>query len=115
MGAVVVRIVGGVGRAFSGSIVAFEEGVNGAERFGEFNTSEALTCRLACGVISSLSGAKVWAGADIRVSLTTGLSGTVEAGAAIGTCFGGSLTAAGSFAMVEIGGYEGGPRGAILV
>ena len=107
-GADVVTIVGGVGWFFSGRSVANEAGLRGVDGLEEFNTSEALTWRLACGVLSLFSKVidELGAGADMRVSLytDTGLSATAAEGTAVGICFGGALAVVGGFVNTEVGG-----------
>jgi hypothetical protein len=101
-GAEVVTIEGGVGRAFSGSIVVSEAGVGDVAGFEAFNTSDALTWRLACGVVSVLSGgnAELGVGADMRVSLYTGigLCEMIFVGDTNGACMGSSMSGVEGFA-----------------
>lgn len=89
-----------------------KEGLNEEEESWDLSISDALACRLACGVIS-FSGL----GTDIRVSFITGLSGVMVEGEVAERATGGSIgwEACGDLGRTEVGGYEGGPRGAILV
>lgn len=89
-----------------------KEGLNEEEDSWDLSISDALACRLASGVVS-FSGL----GTDIRASLITGLSGVMVEGEVVERDADGSFgwAVCGDLGRTEVGGYEGGPRGAILV
>lgn len=107
IGVVIEEVVVGT----SGS-EALLDGTNGEVILDVSRGSEALTCRLGCGV-----GSPSVSGAGEENSAAIGVSSAMDATAGCsGFSFGSSnVNGWGRGSVEDVGGYEGGPRGAILV